>query len=258
MAGDEFFVVKDEKKARTLSMLKQDEARSRKMKSSKRVTLEDFYSQMKDGIAKELAVVLKGDVQGSVEALKGSLTELNAKDVKVNIIHADVGNINESDIMLAVVSNAVVMGFNIKVDDGAAALAAKEGVEVKLYGIIYEAIQDVTAAMEGLLEPVSKEVFVGRAHVKQPFKVSRVGTIAGCMVVKGKIIRTGIAKLVRAKTVVYSGKIKSLKRFKDDTREVAEGFECGIGLEGQDDIREGDLIEIYQVEKVARRLEART
>ncbi|MDP3804882.1 MAG: translation initiation factor IF-2, partial [Candidatus Omnitrophota bacterium] len=257
MAGNEFFVVKDEKKARTLSLLKQDEARAKKLKSSHRITLEDFYKQMKDGIAKELAILLKGDVQGSVEAIKKSFMELNTKDVKIHIMHADVGNINESDVMLAVVSNAVVIGFNVKIDEGAEALAAKEGIEIKIYGIIYEAIQDVVAAMEGLLEPYLKEIFVGRASVKQVFKVTKAGTIAGSIVVKGKIVRTGIAKLIRDKLVVYEGKIASLKRFKDDVRDVAEGIECGIGLDRHDDVRVGDLIEVYQIEKVARRLDSK-
>lgn len=257
MAGDEFFVVKDEKKARILSTLKQDEARTKKLKISQRVTLEDFYKQMKEGVAKELVILLKGDVQGSVEALKKSLVDLSAKDVKIDVIHADVGNINESDIMLALASNAVVIGFNVKVDEGAEQVAAKEGIEIKIYGIIYEAIQDVIAAMEGLLEPVSKEIFVGRAQVKQVFKVTKAGTIAGCIVARGKIVRTGIAKLIRDKNVVYEGKISSLKRFKDDVRDVNEGVECGIGLDRHDDIKAGDLIEVYQIEKVARRLEAR-
>ncbi|MFA5146402.1 MAG: translation initiation factor IF-2 [Candidatus Omnitrophota bacterium] len=257
MAGDEFFAVKDERKARTLSLLKQDEARTRKMKLSRRVTLEDFYKQMKNGAAKELAIILKGDVQGSIEALQQSLMDMGTSEVKVHIIHSDVGNINESDIMLAMVSNAVIMGFNVRVDEGAEALAAKEDIEIKLYGIIYEAIQDVMAAMEGLLEPFSKEVFLGRAVVKQVFKVSKAGTIAGCSVVKGKIARSGLTKLIRNKEVIYQGKIASLKRFKDDARDVAEGFECGIGLDRHDDIREGDIIEQHQIEKVARRLEAR-
>jgi len=257
MAGDEFFVVKDEKKAKTLSVLKQDEARRKRLKSSQRVTLEDFYKQMKDGAVKELNILLKGDVQGSVEAIKKSLFDLGTKDVKVNVIHADVGNINESDIMLAVVSNAVVIGFNVKVDSGAEALAQKEGIDTKIYGIIYEALQDITAAMEGLLEPFLKEVFVGRALVKQVFKVTKAGTIAGCSVVKGKIVRTGTAKLIREKNVVYEGKLVSLKRFKDDAREVNEGFECGIGLDRHDDIKTGDLIEIYAIEKVARRLDTK-
>jgi translation initiation factor IF-2 len=257
MAGEEFFVVKDEKKARTLSVLKQDEARSRKLRSAKRITLEDFYTQLKEGISKKLAILLKGDVQGSIEAIKKSLAELNTKDVEIDIVHADVGNISESDVMLAVVSNAVVMGFNVKVDEGAAQLAQKEGIEIKIYGIIYEAIEDVRAAMEGLLEPISKEIFVGRALIKQVFKVTKAGNIAGCSVVKGKIVRTGIAKLIRDKKIVYEGKIASLKRHKDDAREVAEGFECGIGLDRHDDIKEGDLIEVYQIEKVARRLDSK-
>jgi len=257
MAGDEFFVVKDEKKARILSVLKQDEDRNRRLKLSKRVTLEDFYSQMKDGVTKTLSILLKGDVQGSVEAIHKSLTELGAKNVNINIIHSDVGNVNESDIMLAMVSNAVVIGFNVKVDEKAEELAVKEDIEIKKYGIIYEAIQDVVAAMEGLLEPVLKETLSGRAIVKQAFKVSKVGTIAGCQVAKGKITRSGIARLIRNKAVVFQGKISSLKRFKDDVREVNEGVECGICLDRHDDVREGDLIEQYLIEKIARRLEAR-
>jgi len=257
MAGDEFFVVKDEKKAKILSLLKQDEARTRRLKSNQRVTLEDFYKQLKEGVAKQLTLLLKGDVQGSVEAIKKSLSDLNTKDVKIDMMHADVGNITESDVMLAFASNAVVIGFNVKVDEGAEELAAKEGVEIKLYGIIYEAIQDVAAAMEGLLEPISKEIFVGRASVKQVFKVTKAGTIAGCTVVRGKIIKTGIARLIRDKNIVHEGKISSLKRFKDDVREVAENFECGISLDRHDDVKEGDLIEVYSIEKVARRLESR-
>jgi len=257
MAGEEFFVVKDEKKARTLSLLKQDEERLHKLRSSKRVTLEDFYQKMKQGVTKELVILLKGDVQGSIEALKKSLLELNTKDVKINIVHSDVGNINESDIMLAVVSNAVVMGFNVRVDEGAQELAAKEEIDVKIYGIIYEAIQDIIAAMEGLLEPVSKEIFVGRALVKQVFRVSKSGTIAGCQVMRGKITRHGVVKLIRNKQVVYEGKISGLKRFKDDVKEVNEGVECGIGLDRHDDIKESDLIELYTIEKIARRLDSR-
>jgi translation initiation factor IF-2 len=149
------------------------------------------------------------------------------------------------------------MGFNVKIEESAVELASKEGVEIKNYGIIYEALQDVMAAMEGLLEPYLKEIFVGRALVKQPFKVSKVGTIAGCVVAKGKIVRTGIAKLIRDKAVAYTGKIASLKRFKDDVREVNEGVECGIALDRHDDIKAGDLIEVFQVEKVARRLDSR-
>ena len=257
MAGEEFFVVKDEKKARTLSLLKQDEERAHRLRSSKRVTLEDFYKKLKEGAVKELSVILKGDVQGSIEAIKASLLELSTKDVKVLIVHADVGNINESDVMLAVVSNSVIMGFNVKVDERASQLAAKEEIEIKIYGIIYEAIQDVVAAMEGLLEPYLKEIFMARAIVKQVFKVTKSGTIAGSQVVKGKLGRHGVAKLIRNKEVVYTGKIGSLKRFKDDVREVNEGVECGISLDRHDDIKEGDIVELYQIEKVARRLDSK-
>ncbi|MEI6863311.1 MAG: hypothetical protein WCK38_02810 [Candidatus Omnitrophota bacterium] len=182
---------------------------------------------------------------------------MDTKDVKIDIMHADVGNISESDVMLALVSNAVIMGFNVKVDEGAQILAAKEGVEIKMYGIIYELIQDVGAAMEGLLEPIEKEIFVGRASVKQVFKVTKAGTIAGCVIVKGRMTRIGIAKLIRSKEIVYEGKIGGLKRFKDDVKEVLEGVECGISLDKHNDIREGDLIELYTIEKVARRLESR-
>ena len=254
MAGDEFFVAKDEKKARTLSLLKQDEERDSRLKLSKRVTLEDFYKQAKEGVVKELRIILKADVQGSAEALKVSLEQLSTKEVQLNIIHEGVGNINESDVMLAVVSNCVIIGFNVKIDDEAEKTAGKEDIEIKVYGIIYEAIADVQAAMEGLLEPASKEVFVGMAQVRQVFRVSKVGTIAGSYVLKGKIVRSGIARLIRDKKIVHEGRISSLKRFKDDAREVAQDFECGIGLEGHDDIKEGDLIELYQIEKVARRL----
>jgi translation initiation factor IF-2 len=257
MAGEEFFVVKDEKKARILSLLKQDEERAHRLRSSKRVTLEDFYKKLKEGAVKELSVLLKGDVQGSIEAIQASLLELSTKDVKVVIVHADVGDINESDVMLAVVSNAVIMGFNVKVDERAAQLSAKEEIEIKIYGIIYEAIQDVVAAMEGLLEPYLKEIFVARAIVKQVFKVTKSGTIAGSQVVKGKLGRHGVAKLIRNKEVIYEGKIGSLKRFKDDVREVNEGVECGISLDRHDDIKEGDIIELYQIEKVARRLDSK-
>ncbi len=254
MSGDEFFVVKDEKKARTLSLLKQDEARERKLKISKRITLEDFYQRVQDVEMKELKVIIKGDVQGSVEALQKSLEQLSTKDVQLNVIHSGIGNINESDVMLAVVSNCVIIGFNVKTEPEAENTAEKEEIEIKLYGVIYEAIADVQAAMEGLLEPYSKEVFVGRAQVRQVFRVSKVGTIAGSYVVKGKIARNAIAKLIRDKKVIYEGKISGLKRFKDDAREVMENFECGIGLDRHDDIKEGDLIEVYQIEKVARRL----
>ncbi|MFH1848451.1 MAG: translation initiation factor IF-2 [Candidatus Omnitrophota bacterium] len=254
-AGDEFFQVKDEQKAKTLCTLKQTQDRHVKLASRRRVTLEDIFTQAKEGIAKELKIVLKGDVQGSVEALSESLRELSTSQITLNVIHSAVGSINDSDAILAAASNAVIIGFNVKVESKAQATADKEGVEIKNYHIIYEAIADVKAAMEGMLEPISKEVFMGRALVRQVFKVSKVGTIAGCHMVKGKISRQAKIKQVRDKEVIFEGKISSLKRFKDDVREVMEGFECGIGLSGgRGDIKEGDLIEAYVIEQTAQRL----
>jgi translation initiation factor IF-2 len=253
-AGDEFFVVKDEKKARTLSLLKQDEKRHARLAGQKRITLEDIYAQAKEGKVKELKIILKGDVQGSIEALGKSLESLSTDQIKLNIIHSGVGSINESDVILADASNAVIIGFNVKAEEKAEETAQKEGVEIKQYHIIYEAIADVRAAMEGLLEPIAKEVFLGRAIVKQIFRVSKAGVIAGCYIQKGSINRQAKVKLVRDKQAVYEGKIGSLKRFKDDVKEVAEGFECGIGLAGHDDVKEGDVIEAYTIQMVARRL----
>jgi len=253
-AGDEFFVVKDEKKARTLSILKQDQKRHARLAGQKRITLEDIYTQAKEGKIQELKIILKGDVQGSIEALGKSLEELSTSQIKLNIIHNAVGSINESDVILAAASNTVIIGFNVKTEEKAAYSAEKEGVEIKQYHIIYEAIADVRAAMEGMLEPIAKEVFLGRAVVKQVFRVSKAGVIAGSYIQKGTITRQAKIKLVRDKQVVYEGKIGSLKRFKDDVREVAEGFECGIGLAGHDDVKEGDVIEAYTIEMVARRL----
>ncbi len=253
-AGDEFFVVKDEKKARTLSLLKQDQKRHARLAGQKKITLEDLYAQAKEGKVKELKIILKADVQGSIEALGKSLEGLSTDQIKLSIIHSATANINESDVILAAASNAVIIGFNVKSDEKAEEVAEKEKVEIKIYHIIYEAIADVRAAMEGMLEPISKEVFLGRAVVKQVFRVSKVGVIAGCSIQKGTIARQAKIKLIRDKQVIHEGKISSLKRFKDDVRDVAEGFECGIGLAGHDDIKEGDTIEAYTIEMIARRL----
>ena len=254
-AGNEFFVVKDEKKARTLSLLKKEEERVSRLRGSQRMTLEQLYAGIKEGLIKELKVIIKGDVQGSVEALKKSLDEFSTKEVRLNVTHMGVGNVNESDVMLALVSNAIVIGFHVKVEPKAEEISKKEMVEVKLYEIIYEAIADIKAALEGMLEPIIKEIFLGRAQVRQVFQVSKVGKIAGCSVTKGLIPRSGNVKLVRNKEVIFRGKIRSLKHVKDDIKEAREGLECGIALEGYRDIRAGDLIETFTVEKITRRLE---
>jgi len=254
-AGEEFFEVRDEKKARTLSQLKQTEDKDKALAArGSRISLEHLYDSIIKGELKELRIILKGDVMGSIEALQRSLEELSTKEVTVNVIHDAVGNITESDIMLAIASNALVMGFHVKQEVKAQATADSENVDVRLYSIIYEAIADIKAAMEGLLEPITKEVFQGKAEVRQVFKVSKIGTIAGCSVTKGKIPRNGQARLTRSKKVLYEGKISSLKHFKDDIKEAREGFECGIGLQGHDDMKTGDIIDVFIEEKTARRL----
>ncbi|MBL7072791.1 MAG: translation initiation factor IF-2 [Candidatus Omnitrophica bacterium] len=253
-SGEEFFVVKDEKKAKTLAELKQNESRHQNMTGSKRVTLEDLHSYIAAGNIKELTVILKADVQGSVEALKHSLKELETDEVKINIIHSAAGNINESDVMLAMVSNAVVIGFNVKVDLQAESLAKSEKIDVRVYDIIYEAIADVKAGMEGLLEPEEVEVVQGSAQIREIFS-AKTGKAAGCAVIKGVIHRKDRIKIKRGKEIVHVGDIASLKRFKDDVREVKEGFEFGISIKGFNAIRKNDIIEAFIIEKIARRLE---
>jgi translation initiation factor IF-2 len=254
-AGNEFFVVKDEKKARTLSLLKREDQRLGKLRGTQKMSLEELYKHIKDGTIKEIKVIIKGDVQGSVEALKKSLDELPSKEAKLKVTHMGVGNINESDVMLALVSGAIVIGFHVKVEPKAEEISRKEMVEVKLYNIIYEAVADIKAALEGLLEPITKETFLGRARVRQVFRVSKVGVVAGCSVAKGIIPRSSTVRLIRNKEVIFRGKIRSLKHVKDDIKEAREGLECGIALEGQKDIKAGDIIESVKIEKITRRLE---
>ena len=253
-AGDEFFVVRDEQKAKKLSQIKLNRQKEETLAQSQRITLEELYERVKKGEIKELKIIIKADVAGSLEALKKSLEELSTEEVKLIAIHSGVGNINESDAVLAMASNAVILGFHVKIEEKAKVTVEKEGIDVKRYDIIYEAIADIKAAMEGLLEPATKDIFLGKAEVRQVFKVSKVGTIAGSIVVKGKMVRNAKARLMRKKNVVYEGKISGLKRFKDDVKEVAEGVECGISLEGYHDIRTGDIVDIYTIEKIARRL----
>lgn len=254
-AGDEFFEVRDEKKAKTLALLKQQEAKDRSLIArSSRISLEQLYDKITREHLKELRIILKGDVSGSIEALQRSLEDLSTDEVSLKIIHSAVGNITESDIMLAIASNALVMGFHVKLEVKAQATSEVENVDVRLYGIIYEAIADTKAAMEGLLEPITKDVFLGKAEVRAIFKTPKVGVIAGCYVTKGKITRNGKARLVRSKKIIFEGKISSLKHFKDDIREAREGFECGIGLQNCKDIRQGDIIDVFTEEKITRRL----
>lgn len=254
LAGEKFYVVTDEKKARDIVVAKRLAAEKKKHDArAQKISLEDLYSRIKDGEVKELKIILKADVQGSLEAIEDSLVKLSTSEVKLSVIHAQVGNVNESDIMLASASNAVVLGFHVDMTPKAKALSKQEGVDVRIYNIIYEAVNDVKAAMEGMLEPIVEETFLGRAEVRQTFKVSKIGMVAGCFVSKGKIPRDATCKLIRNKEVIFKGKISSLKHFKDDMKEAKEGFECGISLSFKD-IKKGDYIEAVEIRKVARRL----
>ncbi|MFZ2937910.1 MAG: translation initiation factor IF-2 [Candidatus Omnitrophota bacterium] len=253
-AGDQFFVIKDEKQAKELVEIRLEKERLLQIKNDKKISLEDLYSQIKEGKLKELKMIIKADVQGSLAAIKDTIAKINISEIKLDIIHEGVGNINPSDIILAVASNALVLGFNVAQDERAKELSAKEGVDVRLYNIIYELANDIKQAVEGMLEPRLKKVFLGKVEVRKVFKLSRSGTVAGCFVVKGKINRQAVINLVRNGELTFEGKIGNLKRFKDDVREVAEGFECGITLAGFDNLQEGDIIEAYDIEKIARKL----
>ena len=254
LAGDSFVAVADEAKARQVAEFRHGKQRETELVKSSKVSLEEFYSQIKAGDVKELRVVLKADVQGSVEAVTEALTRMSTNDVKLRVLHGSVGGITESDILLAAASNAIVIGFNVRPESKGAALAAKEGVDVRLYTIIYEAVADVRAAMEGMLEPTYREQVHGRVEIRQTFNIVGVGTIAGCYVTEGKVARGHSVRLLRDQVVVHEGKLASLKRFKDDVREVAAGYECGLSLEGYQDLKQGDVIESYEKIPVIRRI----
>ncbi len=253
MAGEPFMVVENEKKARQISEERQEKARDVQLERPK-VSLEELMRQLAEGETREFRILLKADVQGSLEAIKDSLNKLSTEEVKVNVVHAGVGGITESDVMLASASRAVIIGFNVRPDSQARKAAEREGVEIRLYRVIYDLLDDVKKAMEGLLEPEYEEVVLGRAEVRQVFQVPKVGKVAGCYVLEGSISRNAKVRLIRDGVVVYEGGISSLKRFKDDVREVAAGYECGIGLTDFNDIKEGDIIEAYELKEVPRTL----
>lgn len=255
LAGEQFFALEDEKEAKELAAMRLENERQQQIKTIKRISLEDLHAQIQEGKIKDLKIIIKADVQGSLEAIKETLNKLNVSEIKLNIIHTGVGNINTSDVILAVASNALILGFNVVADERAKEIAAKEGIDVRTYNIIYELANDIKAAVEGMLAPKIRKVFLGRAEIRKVFRLSRSGTVAGCFVTKGKINRTSLVDLVRNSEVVFEGKLASLKRFKDDVRDVAEGFECGMSVSGFDSIMEGDIIEAYEIEKIARKLE---
>jgi translation initiation factor IF-2 len=257
VAGDPFQVTETEKLARQISQRRQELKRQEEAKSVKKVTLENLYEQIKEGEIQELKVIVKADVQGSVEALRDALGKLSTSQVRLNCIHDGVGAINKPDVVLASASNAIIIGFRVRPNTMAQALAKKEKVDIRKYSIIYDAIEDVKLAMEGLLAPELREEIVGNAEVRKVFKIPKVGNIAGSYVTSGRIMRGDNARLIRDGIEVYTGKIGGLKRFKEDAREVTVGFECGIKIENFDDMKEGDVIEAFVVHQIAQKLEAK-
>ncbi len=253
-AGDAFIVVKDEATARQVATMRKIKDQEAERLKSARVSLDDLFEKISKGEAKELKVVLKADVQGSIEAVKESISKLSTEAVAVNIIHDAAGGITEGDIMLASASNAVVIGFNVRPEPKAAKLAELEAVDLRLYNVIYNVVDDIRNAMEGLLEPIIREEALGRAEIREVFKVTKVGTIAGSFVLDGKIPRSASVRLLRGSVVIFEGGISSLKRFKEDAKEVQSGYECGIGIEGYNDIKVGDIIEAYVLKEEAAKL----
>ena len=249
-AGDQFMVFEDEKKARSIGEKRAVKRRETELRASARVSLDDLFNQIKEGDVKEVNVIIKGDVQGSVEALRGSLEKIDVEGARVRIIHSGVGAITESDVILASASNAIIIGFNVRPDANAKVTAEQQKVDIRLHRIIYKVMEEIEAAMKGLLEPVYQEKIIGQAEVRQVFKVSKVGNIAGCYVTDGKITRDSGVRVIRDSVVIFEGKLDTLKRFKDDVKEVAQGYECGITIEKYNDIKEGDVIEAFIMEEV--------
>ncbi len=248
-SGDEFNSVEDEKMARTLAEQRRDTAKEAEFKANARASLDDLFSQMSEGL-KNLNIIVKADVMGSSEAVKQSLVKLSNEEVRVNVIHTAVGGIRESDVMLAAASNAIIVGFNVRPDKNAMDSAERQGVEIRTYRIIYDCIDEIKAAMKGMLAPKYKEVICGHAEVRQTIRVPNVGTIAGCYVQDGKILRNATIRILRDGVVIFEDKIASLRRFKDDVKEVAQSYECGVGLDRFNDIKEGDILEVFMMEEI--------
>jgi len=248
-AGDIFHAVKDEKMARELADQRKEQQKEEEFRANAKVSLEDFFNQMKEGV-QSLNIIVKADVQGSAEAVKASLEKLSCEEVKVKVIHNAVGGITENDVMLAAASNAIIVGFNVRPDRGATESATQNGVDIRTYRIIYECLEEIEKAMKGMLAPTLRENVLGQAEVRQTIRVPGVGVIAGSYVLDGKIARNAMIRVLRDSVVIFEDKISSLKRFKDDAKEVAQGYECGIGLEKFNDIHVGDVLEAYVMEEV--------
>jgi translation initiation factor IF-2 len=258
-AGETFNVVVDEKAAKSLVEHRREQRRKKEVTAaSGRVSLENILDKIKEGEVKEVKIVLKADVQGSAEAIANALRAMATPTVGVNVISSGVGGITESDVQLAKASAAIVIGFNVRPAGKSQQMAEQEGVEIKLYQVIYDAIDDVKKAMVGMLAPVTREKVLGKTEIRQTFNITKVGTIAGCFVLEGKISRKAQIRLVRDSVVVFTGRLASLKRFKDDASEVAQGYECGLAVEGYQDIKVGDILEAFEIETVAATLDAPT
>lgn len=253
-AGDVFISLSDEKKAKEIASHRQQKLRETELAKHSKMSLEQLYDKIQKGEVKDLNAIVKVDVQGSVEAVSDSLRKLSTDAVRLNVIHSSVGAITETDVNLASASNAIILGFNVRPEPKASAMAEKEGVDVRLYNIIYDAVEDIKKAMEGLLEPTLREKYLGRAEIREVFSVPKVGNVGGCYIQDGKVLRNASVRLLRDNVVVYEGKMSSLRRFKDDVKEVATGYECGIGLENYNDIKVGDIIEAFEIEKIATKL----
>jgi translation initiation factor IF-2 len=253
-AGDELIVLGDERKAREIALYRQGKYRDTKLAKQQAAKLENMFEGIGEGAVRTLPLIIKADVQGSQEALTNALTKLSTDEVKVQVVHGQVGGITESDINLAIASKAVVIGFNVRADQSARKLAEGNGIDIRYYNIIYDAVDEVKAALSGLLAPEQREQVLGLVEIRQIFRVPKIGAVAGCMVVDGVVKRTANARLLRDNVVIWTGELDSLKRFKDDVKEVKAGFECGLSLKGYDDIKERDQLEIFEVQEVARTL----
>ena len=249
-AGDLFTVVDDEKTAKTIAAQRADFERTQRLQTQRHISLTDVYSRIQEGKIKDLKVILKSDVKGSAEALESSLAKVTAKDgdIQVRVIHSGTGDVSEADVMLAAASDAIVIAFNVKADDRARSRASVDGVDIREYNIIYKVLEDMEAALKGMLEPEYEEVFLGRAEILQTFKIGKSEMIAGCQVREGKAIRNSIAKIMRGGKEVYKGKLSGLKRFKDDVKEVASGYECGMSFDDYNTLEVGDMVELFQLQ----------
>ncbi|KCB39597.1 translation-initiation factor 2 [Bordetella hinzii 5132] len=252
-AGDELISLSDERKAREIALFRQGKFRDVKLARQQAAKLESMFDNMGEG-TQTLPLIVKTDVQGSQEALVAALTKLSTDEVRVQVVHAAVGGISESDVNLAIASNAVVIGFNVRADQSAKKLAENNGIDLRYYNIIYDAVDEVKAAMSGMLAPEKKEEVIGQVEVREVYTISRIGTVAGCMVLDGVVRRDSQVRLLRNNVVIWTGQLDSLRRFKDDVKEVKSGFDCGLTLRGSNDLEVGDQLEVFEIKEIARTL----